>query len=124
MRLDVGVLGAEERGGPLDCDALGGVRLCAAAVVAAARVALGVLVGEGGAEGGQDGGRGEVLGGGELEGAGLPVQLRQQYAGDLRVLVEQGAEVLRQAVGGGGCGSVGDRYRGLRAWGGVASAPM
>lgn len=117
MRLYVGVFGAEEGGGPLDGDALGGVRLVAAAVVAVAGVALGVLVGQGRAEGGEDGGRGEVLGGRELEGAGLPVQLAQQDAGDLRVLAEQGAEVLRQAAVGGGCGGSVDRHRRLRARG-------
>ncbi|CAM5559100.1 hypothetical protein SMICM304S_01835 [Streptomyces microflavus] len=58
MRLDVGVFGAEEGGGAAYGDALGGVRVLAAAVVAGARVPLGVLVGERGAEGGQD--RGEV----------------------------------------------------------------
>ena len=44
--LDVGVLGAEELLGPLDRQLLGDVDLLAAAVVAAAGVALGVLVGQ------------------------------------------------------------------------------
>ena len=44
VRLQVGVVGAEQRLGPLDADGLGLVDLRAAAVVAASRVALGVLV--------------------------------------------------------------------------------
>ena len=46
VRLQVGVLGAEELLGPRDADQLGLVDLGAAAVVATARVALGVLVGQ------------------------------------------------------------------------------
>ncbi|GFN07168.1 hypothetical protein Smic_57240 [Streptomyces microflavus] len=114
MRLDVGVFGAEEGGGAAYGDALGGVRVLAAAVVAGARVPLGVLVGERGAEGGQDRGRGEVLGGDQLEGGGLPVPLRDQDPGDLRVLAEQRAEVLGEVVRRGrrgcGCGGRGDRH--------------
>ena len=46
VRLDVGVLGAEQLLGAVDRELLGDVDLLAAAVVAAAGVALGVLVGE------------------------------------------------------------------------------
>lgn len=47
MRLDVGVLGAEQFRRPPDGDAFRGVGLLAASVVAGAGVSLGVLVGEG-----------------------------------------------------------------------------
>ena len=46
MRLDVGVLAAEQRQGPVDRQLLDDVDLLAAAVVAATGVAFGVLVGE------------------------------------------------------------------------------
>ena len=46
VRLDVGVLGAEELLRALDRERLGDVDELAAAVVALARIALGVLVGE------------------------------------------------------------------------------
>ena len=61
MGLDVGVLGAEQRLGPLHGEPLGDVHHLAAAVVPGARIALGVLVRERRAQGGQHGGRGEVL---------------------------------------------------------------
>ena len=51
MRLHVRVLGAEQLLGPVDGQLLGHVDELAAAVVAPARVALGVLVGEDGALG-------------------------------------------------------------------------
>ena len=46
MRLDVGVLGAEQLLGAIDRELLGDVDELAAAVVALARIAFGVLVGE------------------------------------------------------------------------------
>ena len=49
VRLDVGVLGAEQRLGAVDRELLDDVDVLAAAVVALARVALGVLVGQHGA---------------------------------------------------------------------------
>lgn len=113
--LHIGVLGAEERPGPVDGDPLGHVDELAAAVVAGAGVALGVLVGERGAEGREDGRRREVLGGDQLQRRGLPGRLAEDDLGDLGVLptqhVEAGVRVRRT---GGGLFS-GDRHLGLRA---------
>ena len=89
MGLDVGVRGAEEGLGPVDGDALGDVDDLAAAVVAGAGVALGVLVGEGRAERGQHGGRGEVLGGDQLERVACRSSLPEQHLGELGVLPAQ-----------------------------------
>ena len=75
MRLDVGVLGAEERLGALEGELLDDVDVLAAAVVALARVALGVLVGEPGALGFHHRGEGEVLAGDQLDLPRLPVAL-------------------------------------------------
>lgn len=102
MRLDVGVLGAEEGGGAGDRDAFGGVRVVAAAVVAGARVALGVLVGERRGERGEDGGGAEILGGDQLERTGLSEGLVPEHLGDLRVGPRQRAEVPCGAAGGRG----------------------
>ena len=85
VRLQVGVLGAEELLRPGDADLLGPVHLGAAAVVAPARVALGVLVGQRRAERGQHRRRGEVLAGDQLQAAAQPVQLAEHHLGDLRV---------------------------------------
>ncbi len=85
VRLDVGVLRPEELLGPLDGQRLGLVDELVAAVVALARVALRVLVGEDGAGGAQDGGRGEVLAGDELDGRVLPILLPGDDVEDLVV---------------------------------------
>ena len=67
------------------------VDVLAAAVVAAARVALGVLVGQDRALGLHDGDRSEVLRGDHLQGGLLAVQLGVDGGGDVRVeLVERG----------------------------------
>src|SRR5205823_4857209 len=58
VRLHVGVGGAEELLDALDGQGLGDVHVLAAAVVALAGVALGVLVGQHAALGGEDGGAG------------------------------------------------------------------
>jgi hypothetical protein len=87
VRLQVGVLRAEQLLGPLDADRLGLVDLAAAAVVAASGVALGVLVRQGRAECGEHGGRGEVLAGDQLQTTPQPVQLGEQHSRDLRVLL-------------------------------------
>ena len=83
--LHVGVIGAEEFLCPLDGDVLHHVHALAAAVVALAGVALGVLVGEDGAGGGQDGGADDVLRGDELDVLLLPVILGTDGLPHLRV---------------------------------------
>ena len=75
VRLDVGVLGAEELLGALDRQPLDHVDELAAAVVAAAGVALGVLVGEHAARRFEHRAADEVLRGDELEPFVLPSAL-------------------------------------------------
>ena len=91
VRLHVGVFGAEELLGAVDRELLGDVDVLAAAVVAAAGVALGVLVGQHRALGLQHGARGEVLAGDHFEGAALAAELRREDGGDLGVDSERGA---------------------------------
>jgi hypothetical protein len=67
VRLDVGVLGAEELLGPVDRELLGDIDPLAAAVVALAGIPLGVLVGEHRPGRVEDRLRHEVLGGDHLE---------------------------------------------------------
>ncbi|OPZ52379.1 MAG: hypothetical protein BWY91_02337 [bacterium ADurb.BinA028] len=93
VRLDVGVVGAEERGTTVDGDLLRLVDLGAAAVVATAGVALGILVGEGRAQGGEHRGAGDVLAGDELQAAADPGELGQQDARDVRVEGRQCVEI-------------------------------
>ncbi len=85
VRLDVRVLGAVEGLDPLDGEGLGDVDLLAAAVVALAGVALGVLVGEHGALSLEHGPRDEVLGGDHLEGVALTRELAVEDCRDLGV---------------------------------------
>ena len=66
MRLDVGVLGAEQLAGERRSFALDDVDVVAAGVEAVPGIALGVLVGEQVAVGQLDGERAEVLAGDEL----------------------------------------------------------
>ena len=82
VRLDVGVLGAEELLRPIDGELLDLVHDLAAAVVALARVALGVLVGEARAERLQHRRRDEVLTGDELEALRLAARLLADEAED------------------------------------------
>ena len=93
VRLQVGVLGAEQRLGPVDADLLGPVDHLAAAVVPPAGIALGVLVAQRAAERGQHRRRGEVLAGDQLQAAAQPVQLVQHHAGDLGVDLLQRFEI-------------------------------
>ena len=83
MRLDVGVLAAEELGDAVDGEAFDVVVILAAGVVAFAGVALAVLVGHAGAGGGHDGGAGVVLTGDQLEGLVLALLLQADDFGDL-----------------------------------------
>jgi hypothetical protein len=89
VRLHVGVLRAEQLPGARDGERLRDVDELAAAVVALARVALGVLVRHHGAGGLEDRLRDEVLGGDQLEAGVLPVLLAADRIGDLRVGVGQ-----------------------------------
>ena len=77
VRLQVGVLGAEQLLGALDADLLGDVDDLAAAVVALAGVALGVLVGQRRAERGEHRRAGEVLAGDQLQAAAQPGRARR-----------------------------------------------
>ena len=103
VRLDVGVLGAEERSGPVDRELLDLVDDLAPAVVAPARIALRVLVGRDAADRLEHGGPGEVLGGDQLDLAPLTLELPPEQLGDLRVdLGEPGcAEMVEGLLGHG-----------------------
>ncbi len=85
VRLDVRVLGAEQRLGAVDRELLGDVDELAAAVVAAAGVALGVLVGQDGALRLQHRDRREVLRRDHLQRGLLAPQLGADGLGDLGV---------------------------------------
>ncbi len=98
--LDVGVVGAEEGLDPLDRQTFDAVDHGVAAVVALARVTLGVLVGEHAADGTHHRRRGEVLAGDQLQ----PGDLALEFGID---------EVEDSGVGGG---VAGERHRGLRVW--------
>jgi hypothetical protein len=67
MRLHVGGFGAKDLLDAVNGQLFGHVHVLAAAVVALARVALGVFVGELGALGGHDSRRGVVLAGDQLD---------------------------------------------------------
>lgn len=90
VRLHVGVLGAEQGLHPVDGDLLDHVDVLAAAVVAAAGVALGVLVRQDRALGLHDRDRSEVLRGDHLQGGLLAVQLGVDGGRDVRVQLVQG----------------------------------
>ncbi len=96
VRLDVGVLGAEQRLGPLDGRRLDAIDDLAAAVVAAPRVALGVLVGGDAAGRLEHGAAGEVLRGDQLE----PFVLATALVGEGGV--DLGVGRLQTAVGHAG----------------------
>ena len=80
VRLDVGVLGPEQLLGAVDRELLGDVDLLAAAVVALARVALGVLVGQHRAGRLEHRLGDEVLGGDHLERVLLALELAVEHA--------------------------------------------
>ena len=77
------MLGAEQLLGAVDRELLGDVDVLATAVVALARVALGVLVGEHRALGLEHRHRDEVLRGDHLERVLLALELESQHLGDL-----------------------------------------
>jgi hypothetical protein len=86
VRLHVGVVGAEQRGEAAARQVLHLVDDLVAAVVAAAGIALGVLVGQHRSGGGQHGGRREVLARDELECRRLAIPLLAQQRRDLVVV--------------------------------------
>ena len=95
VRLDVGVLGAEQRLGAVDRELLGDVHPLAAAVVAAPGIALGVLVGQHRALALEHRAGHEVLRGDHLERALLALELAAQDLGDLGIdLGERAVEVV------------------------------
>ena len=97
-RLDVGVLAAKQLLGPLAGQLLDGVGELLAAVVAPARIALGVLVGEHRAQGGEHLGVGVVLGGDQLDAPCLPALLADEGLEELRVVL---GEKLAVSLHGG-----------------------
>ena len=98
VRLHVGVLGAEQGLRPGDRQRLDDVDLLAAAVVAPARVALGVLVREDRTGRFEDGAADEVLRGDQLE----PVRLARGFRtdGGGHVGIDLGERALHQGPGG------------------------
>ena len=100
MGLDVRVLGPEQRLGAVDRELLGDVDLLAAAVVTAAGIALGVLVGQHRAGRVEHRLGNEVLRGDHLQRVLLASELAVEHLGDLGVDVgERGAlEILRKIV--------------------------
>jgi hypothetical protein len=99
VRLDVRVLGAEQGLRAVDRQLLDDVDVLAAAVVALAGIALGVLVRQHGALALEDRLRHEVLGGDHLQRVLLPAQLALDRLGDLGVDVgERALEVVGREV--------------------------
>ena len=96
VRLHVDVLGAEDLLGAVDGELLGHVDELAAAVVALARIALGVLVREHRAARVEDRLRHEVLGGDHLERRLLAIGLVAEHLRDLGIDV---GDRLREVVG-------------------------
>ena len=93
VRLDIGELAAVELLNPVDRQLLGHVDELAAAVVAAPRIAFGVLVGQHRALGLQNGAGDDVLGGDQLDLLLLAPQLVANGGGEFRVaLGEAGGE--------------------------------
>ena len=90
VRLHVGVLGPEQRSGPVTGQVLHLVDDPVAAVVAAARVALGVLVRQHRAGRREHGRRREVLRGDQLQGRLLPIELLAQKVRHLGVGGQRG----------------------------------
>ena len=90
VRLDVGVLGPEQLLGAVDRQLLGDVDLLATAVVTAAWVTLGVLVGQHRANRIEHRLRHEVLRGDHLQRALLAAKLSVQHRGDLGIDLGEG----------------------------------
>ena len=103
MRLDIGEAAAEQLRRPLDRQRLGHVDILAAAIVAAAGIALGVLVGQDRALGLEHRAGDDVLRGDQLDPVLLPAELLADRGGQFRVGLGEGGgeETLGDAVGGG-----------------------
>ncbi|MNQ66474.1 hypothetical protein D3C85_809660 [compost metagenome] len=99
MGLDVGVVAIEQRLDPFDGQALGHVHILAAAVVALARIALGILVGEHRVLDGHHQRAGIVLGGDQLDMVLLATFFAQDGFGQIGVEVgeDQGC-VMHEGV--------------------------
>ncbi len=93
MRLHVGRLGAEERLHPVEREPLGDVDALAAAVIALAGIALGVLVGEHRALRLEHGPAHVVLGGDQLDVRLLPLALGDDGGPQLGVGLGEGERV-------------------------------
>ena len=107
VRLDVGEAAAEQLLGALDGERLGDVDELAAAVIAPARIALGVFVGQHRALRLEHGAGDDVFRGDELDLVALALELVVDRAGDLRIGLRQGGgeeRVFRVGGGGGGLG--------------------
>jgi hypothetical protein len=85
MGLDVGMIGAEQLFQPVDRQLLDLIDLLAPAVVASARIPLGILVGEGSAHRVDHRTAGEVLAGDQLEAMLLAVELPVDQPGDFGI---------------------------------------
>ena len=110
VRLHVGEVALEQLLGALDRQRLRLVDVLAAAVVAVAGIAFGVLVGENRADRLQHGARDDVLRRDQLDLVLLAFELPTDHAGELRIaLVERGGEEarLRRLAAPGGCGGHG-----------------
>ena len=107
MRLHVRVLGAEQLLRAVDRELLDLVHDLAAAVVALAGIALGVLVRRHRADGLEHARPGEVLGRDQLDLAALALELPAEQPGDVRVdlLQARGAEPVERFLGDGHCRS-------------------
>ena len=92
VRLNVGMIGAENLLGAIDRQALGEVDVLAAAVVAASRIAFGVLIGHHRGRRFAHRPAGVVLGGDQFEILALAALLEMDRGGDLRIDgIEQGS---------------------------------
>ena len=90
MRLHIGELAAEQFGHPLDRQPLGDIDELAAAVIALARQAFGIFVGEHRALRFQHGARDDVLRGDQLDLVALAAEFKLDGFGDLGIDLAQG----------------------------------
>ena len=85
MGLDIGEGAVEELAGALDRQSFGDIDVLAAAVVAPARIALGILVGQHRTLGVEDRARDDILRGDQLDLVALALQLRLDALGELGI---------------------------------------